>query len=247
MPTPPRPALYRIGEVAERTGLSVRTLHHYDAEGLLTPSARTEAGHRRYADADIARLQRIVSLRGLGLGLAEVRAALDDVDPVELLERHLAALRARIEDGQRLAARIDALSRHLRHTGAASVEDLFHLIHLTTMFETHYTPDQLEQLRQREAALGPDQIEAVQQQWTDLFAEFDRHRVAGADPAAPEVQALARQAETLIGAFTGGDSGIRASLENAYQENRAEMTKAWGIDPELGAYYHRAMSADRGA
>jgi DNA-binding transcriptional MerR regulator len=68
----------RVGELAERAGVSVRTLHHYEAIGLLVPSARTDAGHRRYARSDIARLARIRALTALGFSLDEVRVCLDD-------------------------------------------------------------------------------------------------------------------------------------------------------------------------
>jgi hypothetical protein len=57
-----RPAAWKVGELAKRTGLSVRTLHHYEEIGLLSPSSRTEAGHRLYATDDIVRLQQIKSL-----------------------------------------------------------------------------------------------------------------------------------------------------------------------------------------
>ena len=68
----------RVGELADRTGLTVRTLHHYEAIGLLIASDRSDAGHRRYTAADVDRLYRICLLRDLGLGLPEVARALDD-------------------------------------------------------------------------------------------------------------------------------------------------------------------------
>src|SRR5260370_470389 len=61
-----------VGELARRTGLPVRTLHHYDAIGLVRPSLRTEPGHRLYTPADVARLQQVVSLRQLGFSLEEI-------------------------------------------------------------------------------------------------------------------------------------------------------------------------------
>jgi MerR family transcriptional regulator, thiopeptide resistance regulator len=67
----------RIGEVAAATGLTVRTLHHYDEIGLLRPSARSDAGYRLYSDGDVRRLYRIVAFRRLGLALDEIGALLD--------------------------------------------------------------------------------------------------------------------------------------------------------------------------
>jgi DNA-binding transcriptional MerR regulator len=245
MPAPNDDRPLRIGELARRTGLTVRTLHHYDAVGLLRPSARTAAGHRRYTVADVARLQQIASLRALGLSLDAVRAALDGdgADPAAILERHGAHLRAQIALQERLAEKLEGLAAHLRYTGGASVEDLLHLIHATTMIEQHYTPEQLAQLERRRAEVGEARIQEVQRAWQDLFAEARRHMEAGTDPTGPEMQALARKAEVLIGEFTGGDAGIRQSLDRAVQADEKAMYAAWGIEPELGEYYGRAMAA----
>lgn len=65
--------VWKVGELAEQTGLSVRTLHYYDEIGLLTPSQRTASGHRLYAPGDVIRLQQIKSLRQLGFPLEEIR------------------------------------------------------------------------------------------------------------------------------------------------------------------------------
>ena len=248
---PPRPVvpdhLYRIGELASRTGLSVRALRHYDAEGLLRPSARTVAGHRLYSAADIERLQRIASLRALGLGLADVRAALDTADLLAVVERHLALVRARIEAQARLAQRLEVLAGHLRLQGTASVEDLFDLITFTTMFEKHYTPEQLQQLNERADAVGTERIAQVQQEWANLFAEFDRHRTAGDAPEDAALRPLVERARALIGEFTGGDAGTRASLNEAIAENRDATASAWSVSPDLNAYYFGAMNAHGGA
>jgi DNA-binding transcriptional MerR regulator len=68
--------LLKIGDLAKRTGLTVRALHHYDSIKLLTPSARSDAGYRLYNHADIARLHQIVALRQFGLSLADIGTTL---------------------------------------------------------------------------------------------------------------------------------------------------------------------------
>src|SRR5579871_3406416 len=94
----------KVGELARRTGLTVRTLHHYDEIGLLKPSLHSAAGHRLYTAADVARLQQILSLRQLGFSLDEVRLCLDDTGfaPTEVLRRQVARLRERIDWQQKL-------------------------------------------------------------------------------------------------------------------------------------------------
>lgn len=66
-----------IGDLAALTGVTVRTLHHYDEIGLLPPHSRTASGHRRYDPTDVVRLQRIVGLRSLGLSLNDIAEAID--------------------------------------------------------------------------------------------------------------------------------------------------------------------------
>jgi DNA-binding transcriptional MerR regulator len=80
---------YTVGEVARFAGVTVRTLHHYDEIGLLSPSGRTAAGYRLYGDTDLERLQQILAYRELGFGLEDIAAILDDPrnDPIDHLRR----------------------------------------------------------------------------------------------------------------------------------------------------------------
>src|SRR4051812_25105900 len=98
-----------VGELAATTGLTIRTLHHWDEIGLLCPATRSGAGHRRYSDGDVARLYRIVALRGLGLSLDEVAAALESEGPD--LRTAVAAHLARVDEE---VASLRELRRRLR-------------------------------------------------------------------------------------------------------------------------------------
>ncbi|MEV0172599.1 MerR family transcriptional regulator [Streptomyces sp. NPDC050803] len=103
---------YSVGQVAGFAGVTVRTLHHYDDIGLLVPSERSRAGHRRYSDADLDRLQQILFYRELGFPLDEVAALLDDqaagkADPRAYLRRQHELLTARIEKLQKMAAAVE--------------------------------------------------------------------------------------------------------------------------------------------
>ena len=85
----------KVGAVAEAAGLTVRTLHHWDSIGLLSPSERSPAGHRGYTEADLVRLYQVLALRSLGLGLDSIAVCLDaGVDPARLVRDHLAEVRA---------------------------------------------------------------------------------------------------------------------------------------------------------
>ena len=75
-------ALSSIGEVAERIGLSFRTIRYYEEMGLAVPSARTKGGHRLYAETDVDRLRLIMKMKPLDFTLEEMRAVLTSLDRV---------------------------------------------------------------------------------------------------------------------------------------------------------------------
>ncbi|MFJ3720474.1 MerR family transcriptional regulator [Streptomyces sp. NPDC090057] len=96
---------YSVGQVSAFAGVTVRTLHHYDKAGLLSPSDRSHAGYRLYGEADLVRLQQILFYRELGFPLDEIAAILEDpeVNPLERLRARQRQMRAEIARLQRLA------------------------------------------------------------------------------------------------------------------------------------------------
>src|SRR5262245_1930183 len=111
----------KVGELARRTGLTVRMLHHYDEVGLLRPSLHTGAGHRLYTAGDVARLQQVLSLRQLGFSLEQVRDCLDrpGFAPVEVIRLHAARLREQPDHWQE-ARRAKAATRPMAPSSTRS-------------------------------------------------------------------------------------------------------------------------------
>ena len=146
----------KVGELAKRTGLTVRTLHHYDEIGLLRPSLHTESGHRLYTAGDIARLQQVLSLRQLGFSLEEIAGCLDrpGFSPMEVIRLHVARLRDQIALQRRLCERLEAVAAHLEAAGEVSADEFIRTIEEMTMIESYYTPEQLETLKARGEQLG---------------------------------------------------------------------------------------------
>ena len=106
----------RIGEMAKATGVTVRTLHHYDRIGLLAPAERSDAGYRLYTDAALGRLYRIRALQGMGFTLAEIGDELlrDGEDPRPALRRHI----ERLDERARLAERLGQACTKQQRVGA---------------------------------------------------------------------------------------------------------------------------------
>src|SRR4051812_8526659 len=151
----------KVGELARRTGLTVRTLHHYDEIGLLKPSLHTESGHRLYTAGDVARLQQVVALRQLGFSLEEIGDCLrrPGFSPLEVIQLQLARLREQIELQRGLCERLEGLAAHFRMAGEVSADVFLQTIEVMTMIENYYTPEQLESLKKRRdeaAAAGED-------------------------------------------------------------------------------------------
>src|SRR5215217_5827672 len=97
-----------VGEVAALAGVTVRTLHHYDRIGLLSPSGRTSSGYRQYAAADLDRLHQVLLYRELGFSLEEVADLLsDDADPEAHLRRQHRLLRDRLDRTQQMVAAVE--------------------------------------------------------------------------------------------------------------------------------------------
>lgn len=246
---------WKIGELARRTGLTVRTLHHYDEIGLLSPSYRTGSGHRLYTAEDVQRLQIIVSLRQLDLPLKEIGEWLagslpgSDVAPhrmIEALDLHLGRLREQIETRQTLYRRLSAITERLRAAEEVSAEDFLTTMEMIAMYEKYYTPEQLQQLEQRRLALGEEGMRAAETEWPELIARVRAEMEKGTDPASETVQALARRWKELIEAFTGGDPGIAQSLRTMYQQESSVREQS-GLDPEIFTYVKRAWEAEKKA
>jgi len=109
--TGPHAKTMHIGELAERTGMSLRTIRHYGDVGLLPASARTEGGFRVYSEADQQRLMRIKYLKPLGFSLEELSevVALLELDTLDAQQRERAeaSLEHVVKERQKLAAYLD--------------------------------------------------------------------------------------------------------------------------------------------
>ena len=238
----------KVGELARRTRLTIRTLHHYDEIGLLRPSWKTESGHRLYTAGDVAHLQQVLSLRQLGFSLEEIRGCLNspDFSPAELIERHLARLREQVELQRKLCQQLEAIAAGLRTAGEVSAEEFLQTIEVMTMIESYYTPEQMESFRKRSAEAAAAGVDATQQgtaDWQELLAQLKVEMDSGTDPADPKVQALEKRRQALVNAFSGGDKAIEENLKRMWTEQGDKLCAQFGIDPKVMAYLGKAAEA----
>jgi MerR family transcriptional regulator, thiopeptide resistance regulator len=228
---------WKIGELARATGLTVRTLHHYDEIGLLIPSERTQAGYRLYGEHDVRRLYEIRALRDLGIPLGEIPEALDG-EVRTTLARHLERIEQDLERGRRLRSLLKGI---LDGADSASGTDYMEAIEAMTMFEKYYTPDQLEQIEERRGSFSQEEHDRFHQDWEDLIAAANAEKEKGTDPSDPRMQEIATRWRELIDLFTGGDEGILGSLKTMFEQEGPERASRGAIDSELQDYVGQAL------
>jgi MerR family transcriptional regulator, thiopeptide resistance regulator len=243
---------YQAHEFAQRAGVTVRTLHHYDRLGLLKVTRRSRAGYRLYSDPDLIRLEQIVVLKSIGLTLKETR---------ELLQRDRSALQETLARQQRvLTERRKQMDKTIRAIGAArraldtaGEPDWMLLIRIikevnmqneTDWTKQYYSDDGQAKVDARRHLWSPELQEKVTQQWNELFRDIDA--ALDKDPASPTAQALLARWRELVGAFTGGDPEIQQGLNRMYADmpNWPEARREqFGVRPEIQAFITKALAA----
>ncbi len=237
---------WKVGELANRTGMSVRALHHYDEIGLLTPTLRTPSGHRLYQQSDVERLQQVQSLRLMGIPLDEVRRLLDGagMSPREVIALHIAKLHEHIALQNRLAERLEGLAMHLNTVEVASINDLCQIIQVTTAMEKYFTPEQLEVLRDRRTSITEEHMHEVRDSWNEIIPRVRKAMAANVDPTSPEILAIAKRWKALVEEFTGGDPKIANAVMNMYDNEGPKLQEYLGEvpTPEMFVYMGKAFA-----
>jgi DNA-binding transcriptional MerR regulator len=197
-----RSRTYQVKDVARLTGVSIRTLHHYDAIGLLVPGARTTAGYRLYTEADLLRLQQILIGRELGLSLEDIRKSLDD----PRFDRKLALLdqRERLRDRARQTeAMIRAIDVALaafdssRTKGEMNMADLFEGFNPAQYEEEARrqwgTTDAYVESEKRTRRYTPDDWQAIKAEQASVYDAAVAAIKAGQTPSSSEAMDIAER------------------------------------------------------
>ncbi|MBD8629243.1 MerR family transcriptional regulator [Oxalobacteraceae sp. CFBP 8753] len=223
--------LLKIGELAKRTGLTVRALHHYDAIGLLSPSARSDAGYRLYNEADIARLHRILALRRFGLALADIGTTLTraDLSLATVVARQIGLLTEQIQQAKALRSRLSQLQGQLADGQEPDLADWLTTLEHMTMYDKYFSQEELTQLPIY------TQADDVEREWQALVAQVQALMDAGTEPGDPQAQVLATQWMDMVRRDTGDNPILFAKL-NAMHEHEPSVQERTGISPQMMAF-----------
>ena len=217
---------FKASEFARLTGVTVRTLHHYDRIGLLRPSRYTEAGYRLYTTADFARLEQIVALKFIGFSLSEIkqlsRRGSNDL-PTALRRQRLAIdeKRRRLE----LAVRAIQRAEYVLSTTDEPVWEAFaKIIEVINMQSNmdwsrkYYSEEAQREIENRAATIPREVIEQAQRDWAVLIKEVQGAVKSGEDPASQKSQELAARWSALVKGFTGGNPEVQQGLNRMYSD-----------------------------
>jgi MerR family transcriptional regulator, thiopeptide resistance regulator len=240
--------MYRIHEFAERAGVTVKALHHYDRLGLLKPR-RADSGYRIYVDRDLERLEQIVALKFIGLPLKQIKALLDR-DSLQL-PAALRLQRAELEDKRRqldraIAAIMNA-ETELQSGKPADAGILKKIIEVIAMpavteFMKNYYREEAWARFQERHQIWPSQA------WSDLFRDISAS--LHEDPAGEKAQTLARRWRALRVSDADGDPRIHGGLIKAWADRQywpeAAQQRLSAFDlHEISAFIVRAFASYR--
>lgn len=240
-----------VGQMAKKMDVTVRTLQHYDREGLLSPSAISDGGRRLYTDKDIIKLHQILSLKHLGFSLDDIKNRLVSLDTPQEVADALA------EQAQAVQRKMESLSRSLRELELLREEvlqmqtvdfkkyaDIIVNLEMKNDFYwliKHFDDQTLDHIRRR---FDKDSGTAFMRAFLKLQEEAVRLHSAGIPADSREGQDFAKDYWDMITRFTGGNTQMLAKLidlgqfdglDPEWQEKQALANKF--IGPALDAYF----------
>lgn len=224
----------KVGELAKRTGVTVRTLHHYDGIGLLSPSGRTEGGYRLYGRDDVARLHAIQTLRRLGLSLGDVAQLLDG-GPVTLpaiLGQQIDALDQQIVQAQTLRERLGVMQLVLAFGGQPEIDDWLAGLSMMSTLEQYFSATELKLVFERWTR---SEVE-----WPALLQSIRDAMGRGLSHDSVEAQLLARRWAEVTTRWMNGDIGLLKRWRQMLQE-QPSLPLPDGMDRTLLEYIGKAI------
>lgn len=226
----PRRRRWRIGELAEATGVTVRTLHHYEHTGLLVASERTDGGHRLYDRESLKRVYQIKALRELGFSLAEIQKAIAGrISLTDLLRKNLERIEVQMARTTLLRDRLRDMTVH----GNPNV----------SVDELPATLDAISRLEKRSqvqrCTCAPDA--AREESWRKIRDELRKCMDRGDQPCSERANAIALQARSLITEIAGADPALPRILKVIARLSKPRNLAGW--DQSLMQYLDLALGA----
>lgn len=223
-----------IREVCGATGLTPRTLHHYDAIGLLKPAAVTEAGYRLYGDGELARLQTIMLFRELEFPLKDIKTILDDpnFDQQEALSQQIKLLELRTAHLNRLIRFAKDLQQGGKNMNFQAFDRKEIDEYAEEVKERWGGTVAYNQSRKKLRGKTKEEVNAMGEAMMDIFARMGALRERGETPEGVAAQGLVKELKAFIsGHYYTCTNKILAGLGEMYvadERMKENIDKAGG-------------------
>ncbi|MBB6034503.1 MerR family transcriptional regulator [Phytomonospora endophytica] len=242
-----------VGRAAALVGVSVKTLHHWDAVGLVRPGGRTRAGYRVYSGEDVARVHRVLVYRELGFPLAEIGRLLDD--PAVDARAHLRRQRAQlVERADRLADMVRAVDRMLTATGGGmrlTPEEQVEIFGddwdpaWTAQAEERWGDgEQWAQYAERAATMSPQDWKDTAATTAELNADFATAMRDGVAPGSPAANALAERHRALMSGYFDTTHAMQVCLGRMFADEPGYAAYYEGLAPGLVVWLREVIFAN---
>lgn len=236
--------MMKIGEVAELTGLTIRTLRYYDQINLFSPSVYTDVGHRLYNKSDLFRLQQILSLKYIGLSLEDIQKYLsnDNYNVVEILNIQVQRLKDDIQIQQNLLNELTNIQLAFHNKRGISIDELIKLLEVMKMNrENYFSKEQLNKMRSQYENMDKNELKASEEKFNLLMTDIRDCMEKGIPTTDEKVQDLVRQWKDLINQFAPkDDNDFMKSAEEFHKENPNNEVQ-YGVDKEIYIYINKAL------
>ncbi len=242
---------YTVKQMAEMSGVSVRTLHHYDEIGLLSPAGRSAAGYRKYSEEDVEKLQQILFFKELGFELGEIAkiTGSPDFDRRSALADHKMVLLKKMDRIKAIIKTIDKTMESLERGNKMNKKEMFGAFDEKTIEEyrkearARYGEKAVE-CERRTAKYAKDDWRAIQDEYAVIYRVIGDMMLKGADPASAAVQEqIGRHYSIINEKFYSCTPEIFRGLGELYVSDARFTAFYENIEKGLAEYMRRAMAA----
>jgi DNA-binding transcriptional MerR regulator len=257
----------RIGQIAERSGVSAKALRLYEQRGLLNPCAHSDAGYRLYGPDALQRLMQIVVLKRSGFTLAQIEELLSSAASTiaTLLGERIEALQREMADKAKALQTLQAIAQRMGSASTLDLDQLLESIHMSNKASIHAPDSSREeilaraekfsaampaehykkfrkQMEQQLASMSPDELEALQRPWRELSADIRATMAAGTPADAPTVAELARRWHAWATSVTERKGPFVSKARELYLKH-PELMVEQSLSPAMIDYMRDAVAA----
>ncbi|KEZ48193.1 MerR family transcriptional regulator [Metabacillus indicus] len=236
--------MMHINKVAEKTGVTVRTLRHYDKIGLLRPASKTEGGHRLYSNTEIKKLQQIQFLKKAGFQLNEIREMLasNEWNWSVHLKSQLSFILEEIENLKKVEQSLRELIHGIAVEGEEEWIAVQKLMHVSSRDKKIQRKYRESVFREKEIQLlnkVPNMAKGDSLEWMNLIGQLKRCMKDG--PGTPEVQTIIRRMdEKRIEEFDGENEFLDKLWKIRISQEQSEKMGLYPIEDDLLEFMTRA-------